>query len=344
MDSLNNIDFKKLASQQKSIQMKMRLLALAHFKDGHSRTQIAKFLMVSRTSVNKWVHTFLEEGLEGLKEKPRTGRPPFLTSEQREQLSQYIKDKANDTQGGRLTGADIHAYIVKEFGQHYHPDSIYYLLERMGFSWITSRSKHPKQSQEVQDDFKKFKIETILKIPGHIALEHVDVWFQDEARFGQQNTTTRLWAEKGTRPRAVKQQQFEYAYLFGSVCPAKGIGEAMVVPWVNKEIMIEHLKQISAITEKGRHAVIIMDGASWHTNDIAEPFSNVSIIKLPPYSPELNPIEQVWSWLRQHYLANQSFTDYEDIVEKVCKAWNRFLDSTDRVSKMCTRDWIDLTS
>nr|WP_193154776.1 IS630 family transposase [Vibrio navarrensis] len=344
MDSLNNIDFKKLASQQKSIQMKMRLLALAHFKDGHSRTQIAKFLMVSRTSVNKWVHTFLEEGLEGLKEKPRTGRPPFLTSEQREQLSQYIKDKANYTQGGRLTGADIHAYIVKEFGQHYHPDSIYYLLDHMGFSWITSRSKHPKQSQEVQDDFKKFKIETILKIPGHIALEHVDVWFQDEARFGQQNTTTRLWAEKGTRPRAVKQQQFEYAYLFGSVCPARGIGEAMVVPWVNKEIMIEHLKQISAITEKGRHAVIIMDGASWHTNDIAEPFSNVSIIKLPPYSPELNPIEQVWSWLRQHYLANQSFTDYEDIVEKVCKAWNRFLDSTDRVSKMCTREWIDLTS
>ncbi|WP_045954547.1 helix-turn-helix domain-containing protein [Vibrio galatheae] len=63
MDSLNNIDFKKLASQQKSIQMKMRLLALAHFKDGYSRNQIAKFLKVSRTSVNKWVQTFLEEGL-----------------------------------------------------------------------------------------------------------------------------------------------------------------------------------------------------------------------------------------------------------------------------------------
>ncbi|NVC65255.1 helix-turn-helix domain-containing protein, partial [Vibrio sp. 05-20-BW147] len=59
MDSLNNIDFKKLASQQKSIQMKRRLLALAHFKEGHSRTQIAKFLMVSRTSVNKWAQTFL---------------------------------------------------------------------------------------------------------------------------------------------------------------------------------------------------------------------------------------------------------------------------------------------
>lgn len=157
MDSLNNIDFKKLASQQKSIQMKMRLLALAHFKDGHSRTQIAKFLKVSRTSVNKWVQTFLEEGLEGLQEKPRTGRLAFLNAEQREQLSQYIKARAMDSSGGRLTGNDIHAYIVNEFGKHYHPDSIYYLLNHMGFSWITSRSKRPRQSQQIQDDFKKIQ-------------------------------------------------------------------------------------------------------------------------------------------------------------------------------------------
>ncbi|EOU2464704.1 IS630 family transposase [Vibrio navarrensis] len=176
-----------------------------------------------------------------------------------------------------------------------------------------------------------------------MSLKAIDVWLQDKARFTQQNQRLvyRLTRHKAESRKAAA---IRVHLLFDSVCPARGIGEAMVVPWVNKEIMIEHLKQISANTEKGRHAVIIMDGASWHTDDIAEPFSNVSIIKLPPYSPELNPIEQVWSWLRQHYLANQSFTDYEDIVEKVCKAWNRFLDSTDRVSKMCTREWIDLTS
>ncbi|MEC6834006.1 helix-turn-helix domain-containing protein, partial [Photobacterium toruni] len=85
MDSLNNTDFKKLARQQKTIQMKMRLLALEHFKEGKSLTQIAKSLKVSRTSVNKWVSVFLEEGLEGLQEKPRSGRPAFLTSKQRDQ-------------------------------------------------------------------------------------------------------------------------------------------------------------------------------------------------------------------------------------------------------------------
>ena len=60
---------------------------------------------------------------------------------------------------------------------------------------------------------KKFQIKTILKIPGHISLDKVDIWIQDEARFGQQNTTTKLWAKTGSRPLAVKQQQFEYAYF-----------------------------------------------------------------------------------------------------------------------------------
>jgi len=107
---------------------------------------------------------------------------------------------------------------------------------------------------------KKLQIETINLIPGHIALDRVDYWFQDEARIGQQNTTTRLWAQKGSRPRAVKQQQFEYAYLFGAVCPSTGRTEAILAPWVNKDIMRQHLELISAATGSGRHAEDQLDG------------------------------------------------------------------------------------
>jgi transposase len=187
---------------------------------------------------------------------------------------------------------------------------------------------------------KKIQIETIKLIPGHVAMELVYFWFQDEARFGQQNTTTRLWSKKGCRPRAVKQQQFDYAYLFGAVCPATGETEALIVPHVDKEMMSRHLEQISAKTEVGRHAVVIMDGAGWHQALLAEDLSNVSFIKLPPYSPELNPIEQVWSWLRQHHLANRCFTGYDNIVESCACAWNDFISNTQRVTKMCSRDWI----
>ena len=121
---------------------------------------------------------------------------------------------------------------------------------------------------------KKFQIKTILKIPGHIALDRVDIWLQDEARFGQQNTTTHLWAKTGSRPRAVKQQQFEYAYLFSSVCITNGTSEAMFVPFVNKSIMKTHLEQISKATASGRHAVIIMDGAGWHSDNIDIGYKN----------------------------------------------------------------------
>jgi hypothetical protein len=100
-------------------------------------------------------------------------------------------------------------------------------------------------------------LKTILHTPLSIKPEQVDVWFQDEARFGQQNNTTRLWAPKGSRPRAIRQQQFEYACLFGAVCPATGQTEALITPFVNKEAMTQHLKQISEATCAGRHAVVI---------------------------------------------------------------------------------------
>lgn len=176
-------------------------------------------------------------------------------------------------------------------------------------------------------------------IPKHLSLAQVDIWFQDEARFGQRNTTTRLWAKKGTRPRAIQQKQYEYAYLYGAVCPANGKTEALISPVANKEAMIYHLQQISKATSPGRQAVVIMDGASWHQENLTDDIDNVTIIKLPPYSPELNPIEQVWSWLRQHCLANRCFANYEDIVDSCSKAWNEFTSDINRVISMCTRSW-----
>lgn len=173
-------------------------------------------------------------------------------------------------------------------------------------------------------------------------MDQVDVWFQDEARFGQQNQTTRLWAPKGSRPRAIQQQQFDYGYLFGAVCPSTGKTEALISPLVNKEVMTEHMKQISEATDSGRHAVVIMDGAGWHTVDTVRPFDNVTLIKLPPYSPELNPIEQVWQWLRQRCLSNRVFKGYDEIVEQVSNAWNTFISDEERVRRLCSRDWARL--
>ena len=157
MESLQDYDFKALAKKQKSIQMKMRYLALWHFSNGMSRTQIAKSLGVSRTSVNLWVKIFLNEGIDALQHKPRGGKASYLSEAQKEQLKQFILDNSVKPNGGRLVGEDIRLYIQTQFSCTYHLDSVYVLLKKLGFSWVTSRSKHPKQSKEAQEAFKKIR-------------------------------------------------------------------------------------------------------------------------------------------------------------------------------------------
>lgn len=157
MSILQNIDFKTLAREQKSARIKLRFLALQHFQDGHSRTDIASFLKVSRTSVNKWVSDYLANGIEGLMDKKQPGRPAILSESQLQQLARYIEHSSLNVKGGRLMGTDIQVYIKEHFDIDYHRMTIYKILKKLGFSWITSRSKHPKQSEEAQTAFKKIQ-------------------------------------------------------------------------------------------------------------------------------------------------------------------------------------------
>ena len=152
---MENPDFNLLAKRQKSTRMRIRLLALAHFYEGHSRYQIAQFLKVSRTSVNKWITQYHQGGIDALNDKKTTGRPFRLSEQQRNKIKHYVSKQAKSDAGGRLIGTDIQTFIQTEFGFHYHLSSVYRLLNKLGFSWITSRSKHPKQSQVIQNDFKK---------------------------------------------------------------------------------------------------------------------------------------------------------------------------------------------
>ncbi|NOR71936.1 MAG: IS630 family transposase [Methylomarinum sp.] len=131
---------------------------------------------------------------------------------------------------------------------------------------------------------------------------------------------TRIWANKDTRPRIIRQQQFNAAYLFGAVCPANGKAAGIVTPKANTKGMQYHLDVISSSVTEDKHAVLIVDKAAWHLTGKLEMPKNISIVPLPPYSPELNPVEQVWQQLRQRDLANRCYKDYKHIVEVCCEA------------------------
>jgi hypothetical protein len=163
---------------------------------------------------------------------------------------------------------------------------------------------------------------------------------KDEARIGQQGSLSYVWADKGSRPRAPRDQRYDWAYLFGAVCPARGIGAALVLPTVNTEAMNLHLAEISAQVASGAHAVVTLDGAGWYqTGGKLQLPHNISLLPLPPYSPELNPVENIWRFLRQNYLANRIFDTYAGIVDARCDAWNALLAAPDAIRSIATRAW-----
>lgn len=157
MSPFDRIDFKSLIAKETNGRMRVRLMALSHIKEGANNSQTARNLQISRRIVNDWVNNFYAQGLEGLKEKPRSGRPSRLSEAQLAQLSEYIRNNSIKESGGRLNAQVLVNYIAQEFKLNYGISNVYRLLHQLGFSWITSRSRHPKQSEEVQDNFKKIR-------------------------------------------------------------------------------------------------------------------------------------------------------------------------------------------
>ena len=135
-------------------------------------------------------------------------------------------------------------------------------------------------------------------------------------------------------------QRHTNAYIFGAGCPARDVWAALVMPYVNTEAMNLHLIEISKTVAPSAHAVVIIDGAGWHiARDLAVP-GNITLLSLPPYSPELNAQENVWQFLRQNYLAGRVFEDYDAIVDACCEAWNRLVAETGRITSIAARDWL----
>ena len=154
-EKLEPINLQALIAQETNGRMRIRLLALSHIKDGADRTQAAKYLKVSRRIVNDWTKRSFTNGLEGLNEKARTGRHSKLTTAQLSQLKEYVQSHSIKENGGRLTAKTLVSFINEKFEVKYSKANIYRLLHSLNFSWITSRSRHPRQSKEIQEDFKK---------------------------------------------------------------------------------------------------------------------------------------------------------------------------------------------
>jgi len=168
----------------------------------------------------------------------------------------------------------------------------------------------------------------------------VEIWWQDEARVGQKGSLSYVWAPVGSRPAMVRDNRHSSAYLFGAICPARGVGAAVITPVANTAAMNAHLTEISTQVAPGAQAVLLLDRAGWHQRGkrLRVP-ENITLLDLPPYAPELNPMENAWAFLRANKLSTLVWDCYDAIFNACVGAWRFLVADPERIRPIGTRDW-----
>jgi transposase len=329
------------AKQSRSSRTWPRIQAVILAKQGDTAPEIARALGFSRRAVQAWVAAYNRGGLEALPDRPRPGRTPLLPPDQEGRFPERIATPPGPEDGAcEWRGSDIRRILEQESAARYSLSGVYELLHRLGRDDLMPRPLHPEASPEAQESFKEIVVAQI----GAIAAEHpdkaIEAWHQDEARFGQQGTLTRVWARRGSRPRRVRQNGRQSLYVLTATGAASGAAFGLVMPELNTAVVNQFLQEFSRQLAPGVHAVLLWDNAPYHVSgDLVVP-ANVSLIGLLPYSPELNPVENLWHYLRAHHWSNRVYADYEALLEAATQAWRQVCLDPEKIRSICAAPYL----
>ena len=314
---------------------RLRIVILAI--GGWTAPSIAMSVGLTRRVCQRWVYRYNEFGLEGLNDRRGQDSKSALTPEQEVQVRERLEagPKPED-QVCSLRGVDVQRILAEEFGVLRSLAAVYHLLHQMGYSYLSPRPRHRRADPAAQERFKLELPTQLQALRARHSSKRVRVYFQDEARFGQQGTTTNVWARRGSRPTAVRQTEYKYLWVLGAVCPETGHSDGLLSPQLNTKIVNIFLQQFSQTLAADEHAALIWDGAGFHTSGELKVPANVSLIRLPPYSPELNPIENLWHYLKSHYWSNRAYADYDALEKAAINAWQLAALNPDLMKTVCS--------
>ena len=324
---------------EKRIWVRYQAIILA--SQGRSAAAVALALGCSVRSVQDWVARYNRGGPAALRERPHSGRPPRLAGPELDRFRERLEAGPTPEDGiCTFYGPDLRRILEHEFGVTLQLQAVYDLLHRHGFSSPMPRPQHKDADDELQAISKEVIVDQIQAITEAHPDEDVQVWFEDEARFGQQGTLARVWARTGSRPRGVRPTPYGSLDVLTAIRVGTGAASGLISPTLNVGLVNLFLEQFSRELAAGAHAVLVWDGAGYHTGDGLVVPSNVSLIRLVPYSPELNPVEDLWHYLRSHYWSLRVYRDYEALEEAAMAAWRAVCLEPGSVRSICAAPYI----
>lgn len=314
---------------------KQRLLVIRlGFQGGHTQAQAAKIAGVCRATVGKYAKAYRDGGIAGLlKRDYHGGRPAQVPPAAREQWAERLK------KGGFKRAKEMRRWLAAEHKVNMSLDGVYYWLKKLGGVWKVPRRTHAKKDERQAQEFKETLAQKLLAL-GLPRGAKVRLWVADEHRYGLISVIRRCWGLKGERVKAPYQAKYEWGYL----CTALEVDGAHDAQFfqtttVCLELSRCFLEQIAASDPEAEH-VVIWDGAGFHqkAGDACLP-ARVHLVALPPYSPELNPVEKIGDIVKDR-IGNAVWETMAAIEAAVADEIRELWESPPRVRDMIGENWL----
>lgn len=311
-----------------------RLLAVKLGLEGElTLEQIAAQLGRARSCVQGWLDRFRHGGLEALLSRGHgMGPPSQLSPELAAALSQKL------AAGEFRRAADAQRWLSETGGRPVGLAAVYKYLKKAG-----ARRKVPRPCHQKKDAWASLAFREALAVRLD-ALElpperPVRLWVADEMRYGLQPVTRRVWSLRGTRPVCPVQPRYQWGYIYGAAeVDGQAQADFLYCPTVSLDCSRQFLHQLAARDPEALH-VVIWDGAGFHPRDGAAGLpENLRLLALPPYSPELNPIEKLWDQLKDH-LCNHVFASLSALERTMTEFLSRFWQEPEHVRALIGQGW-----
>ena len=306
----------------------VRMMAVKTLLLGFTREQVAQIHSISQRTLTRWIQSFNRQGIDGLTERPRPGRPTKIRPERRDEFRDLVQhpEKADQT---HWTGRKFHGYLTEQLQQEVGYRTVVRWLHDQGF-----RLKVPRPWPNRQDEAKRQAF--MEKLQEYLADSNIDIWYLDETGIEGDPRPRRRWAQKGEKLRQPYQGTHLRMNATGMVCPRLGTFYALEFTHSDVEIFqvfLDHANQDVAAPR--RRNLLIMDNASWHKGKSIR-WGRFEPVYLPPYSPDLNPIERLWLLMKAEWFSNFFAKNMDDLIHRLDQALLWLIGRTSQNQKTCT--------
>ena len=303
----------------------MRLLAIRLLLEGRDRSDVVKIMNKSESTIIRWIKLWNQGGIDALVPKPKTGRPRKVDAENRRKIVNLMKDPESAGQT-HWTVVKLWGYLKEIESIHLGYSTLARLLHEEKFCRKFPRPWPEKQDEELRAKFK-------AEISDLYQKDDLELWFCDESGFLADPRPRQVWVMKGSKVKTTRTGAHLRESIVGAVCPKTGQLSAMVINHVDTDVFQVFLNQFAEATE-GRKIVLVLDNASWHKTKRLN-WHHIKPIYLPPYSPDLNPIERLWLVMKDRFFTQWYTNDREKLTQRVCDAFNSFIKKQNEIQSIC---------